>query len=259
MGIRANAFGTAFTLLALGGCGPLRVPADHPDAPALHARPANSTTLIEIRTIVVAWTDAEDAPPDLERTEEQARERAATLASLARQPDTAFGELARQYADNDLERIRLERGAGRVDGAIERAAFRLDVGGTSRPIRTAEGYVVIERLADPIPGPATVGARHILIAHNESQRLGDGIDRTKEEARALAEEVARRAQAGENWNALHAEFSDEPNGSEGGDLGEFGRGQMVPAFERAAFAMAVGGISDVVESPFGFHIITRYR
>ena len=84
------------------------------------------------------------------------------------------------------------------------------------------------------------------------------ITRTREEARTRAEEVLRRARAGEDFADLARRFSDEPGAStSGGDLGQFGHGQMVPPFERAAFALAVGAISDIVETDFGFHVIKR--
>lgn len=74
--------------------------------------------------------------------------------------------------------------------------------------------------------------------------------------RAKAEEVLKRVRAGEDFAKLAQEFStDAGTKDKGGDLGWFGQGEMVPAFDKAAFAMKPGEISDVVESNFGFHII----
>lgn len=79
---------------------------------------------------------------------------------------------------------------------------------------------------------------------------------TEKAARDKAEDLRKRAAAGEDFDKLAKENSDEPGAKEsGGDLGWFGHGRMVKPFEEAAFALKDNEISPVVESPFGFHVI----
>lgn len=108
-----------------------------------------------------------------------------------------------------------------------------------------------------------VHARHILIAMKSetppagSESEGEKTEElTKPQARAKAEEVLKKVKAGEDFIALAKQYSTDPGSKEsGGDLGWFGKGRMVPEFEKAAFALQPGQISEIVESPFGFHII----
>jgi parvulin-like peptidyl-prolyl isomerase len=93
-----------------------------------------------------------------------------------------------------------------------------------------------------------------------SSRAPENILRTREEARSLASAMLARARAGEDFTMLARISSDEPGADRrAGDLGSFGRGMMVPEFERAAFALAPGQLSDVVETAFGFHVIKRWE
>lgn len=75
-------------------------------------------------------------------------------------------------------------------------------------------------------------------------------------SRTKAEEVLKRVRAGEDFAKLAQEFSSDPGSKEkGGDLGWFGAGSMVPEFEKAAFALKPGQVSEIVETKYGFHII----
>ncbi len=99
--------------------------------------------------------------------------------------------------------------------------------------------------------PEMVKARHILIRADKNASEED-----KKKAREKAEEVLKEIKAGEDFAKIAAEISDDPGSkTKGGDLGFFPKGKMVPDFEKAAFSLKPGQLSDVVQSPLGFHII----
>jgi hypothetical protein len=115
---------------------------------------------------------------------------------------------------------------------------------------------------EPVGAGQQVGARHILVQWAGAMRAPPFIRRTREEARARATELLLQAnRAGAEFDAIARENSDDLGSRErGGDVGVFGRqGDMVEEFARAAFALEVGQVSDIVETPFGYHIIQRYR
>lgn len=100
-----------------------------------------------------------------------------------------------------------------------------------------------------------VRASHILLMYQGSER--SSATRSKDEASTQIQDIQRELAGGGDFAALATQHSDCPSSARGGDLGSFGRGQMVKAFEEAAFALPVGGTSGVVETPFGFHLIHR--
>lgn len=101
-------------------------------------------------------------------------------------------------------------------------------------------------------------ARHILIRMQGSTvpiKPG-GKDLSPEEALAKAQDLEKRLKAGEDFGKLAgAESDDTGSAINGGDLGNFAHGKMVPSFDEAAFKLTPGQISDPVKSQFGYHII----
>lgn len=100
-----------------------------------------------------------------------------------------------------------------------------------------------------------IAASHILLMYKGSMRSTAG--RSKAEAQTLIDSLKAKLGEGGTFATLAREHSDCPSASNGGSLGKFGRGQMVGAFEETAFGLPVGGVSGVVETPFGYHLIQR--
>ncbi|HKQ70512.1 MAG TPA: peptidylprolyl isomerase, partial [Polyangiaceae bacterium] len=91
-----------------------------------------------------------------------------------------------------------------------------------------------------------------------SKSAPKNITRTREQARSRAFEALELVKKGQDFDKVVAAYTDEPGGAaRRGELGKFTRAQMVRAFSDAAFALEVGQVSTVVESPFGFHVIRR--
>jgi peptidyl-prolyl cis-trans isomerase C len=102
--------------------------------------------------------------------------------------------------------------------------------------------------------PEQVRASHILIKPDTTDPNTDP-NQAKATAKAEAQDLLKQIKEGADFAELAKANSDCPSSKQGGDLDFFSRGQMVPAFEKAAFALKTGEVSDIVETQFGYHII----
>jgi len=103
---------------------------------------------------------------------------------------------------------------------------------------------------DKFKAPEQTKASHVLITVDQK-----ATPEEKKKAKEKADAIRKRVAGGEDFAAVAKAESKCPSAAKGGDLGYFGKGQMVPAFEEAAFSLKPGQISDVVETQFGYHII----
>jgi parvulin-like peptidyl-prolyl isomerase len=117
--------------------------------------------------------------------------------------------------------------------------------------REEEARTLYSQRASIYDVPEQVRARHVLL-----KIAPDATEAENAETEARAREVLKRLRDGEDFATVATEISEDPGSKEsGGDLGLFGRGQMVKPFEDVAFSLEPGELSDVVRSDFGFHII----
>lgn len=131
---------------------------------------------------------------------------------------------------------------------IEKFINQTFVEKTEIPENEAKAYY--DGNPDKFVKPESVRASHILIKVEEK-----ADEAQKKAARTEIEKIQAKVKAGEDFAALAKEFSQCPSAENGGDLGVFTRGQMVEPFEKAAFSLTEGTVSEIVETQFGYHLI----
>lgn len=117
-------------------------------------------------------------------------------------------------------------------------------------VTEADAKQFYDKNQDKFKVPEQTRASHILLGADQKASAED-----KKKAKEKAEAIRKRIVAGEDFAAVATSESTCPSAAKGGDLGYFSKGQMVPAFEEAAFSLKPGQISNVVETQFGYHII----
>lgn len=103
--------------------------------------------------------------------------------------------------------------------------------------------------------PGKISVSHVLVRHRELKRA-EGATRSRGEACLRAREAREKLLAGAEWEKIVEEYSDA-GGASAGRLGSVARDELDATFADAAFALDVGELSHVVESPRGFHVIAR--
>jgi peptidyl-prolyl cis-trans isomerase C len=193
----------------------------------------------------------------------------AAMRSLpAQYQEYALGPGKRQFAE-DFLRMKLLASVGKEQGLDRDAEVlaQLDMMRdnlvAAAMLRRIEGEAKVSEEALRAAYEArknemeTAEARHILVAFAGSPAAQPGKpELTEEQAKAKAEELRRQLEGDASFDELaKAESDDVGSGAQGGALGRFGRGQMVPEFEQAVFTTEVGKLSDIVRTQFGYHIV----
>ncbi len=140
---------------------------------------------------------------------------------------------------------------GELSPSLEAAVFAAAPGGLVGPLEDADGYHLLKVLEQRPGKEEFLHAGHILLP------LEPGKDTTA--TKVLARNIMQQLQAGKDFAELAGRYSkDMGSAQRGGDLGWFGKGRMVPEFEKAAFAAKPGQLVGPVRTPYGLHIIKVY-
>ena len=165
-------------------------------------------------------------------------------------------ELARSGFQTPEEFRRWLTDSQRKAALRNRLLDKLRSDGKLKPIQPTEKEMqeYFDQYKDQLPQrPATISFRNIVIAAKPSAEA-------RERAKARADSLVDELRKGADFQTAAKRFSqDQASRDQGGDLGWFRRGQMVPEFEAVAFSLKPGLISNPVESPFGYHIIQVQR
>jgi|GEM_PF-6088760 parvulin-like peptidyl-prolyl isomerase len=211
--------------------------------------------------ILIMYKGAKLAPVALRRSKAAAKKRAELAWSKATKPDASFSIIASSYSDSPSKLrggVIARIGPGRTPPGLENylAAVReLKAGQVSSVIETPYGFHVIKRLPLQV-----IEVSHILVAWRGAA-VKPKEQRNKATAQQLALKIRREASAKDaDFSALAKKYSDDPAASKGGALPPAARGEMAsPKFEQHAFALKPGGLSTIVQTRFGFHLIKRLR
>jgi len=200
----------------------------------------------------------EEERVELETFNNEAKSRAdKALAEVVEGKD--FSEAVREYSDNEIDK---ETGGdmgwinhNSNDSHLVASAEKTEIGQVYPEVITGTNSFQIIKVNDKREEGKEVQASHILICWQGTTRCESEIN--QDEALAQINEIKEKAHA-DNFEALAKEYSTDPTAqANGGDLGWFSSGQMVPEFEEPAFAMQNGEISDVIETQFGYHLILK--
>ena len=169
----------------------------------------------------------------------------AQVATMQKQfPTQAEFDKALSARNTTVEQLKAD---ARIDMAINKMMEAEVANAVAATDTDAKDFY--DKNPDKFTQPESVRASHILLLTKDADEAGKKAARTKIDA------LLKRAKAGEDFAALAKENSQDGSASQGGDLGFFPRGRMVPEFDQAVFALKPGEISEVVGTQFGYHII----
>jgi parvulin-like peptidyl-prolyl isomerase len=208
--------------------------------------------------ILITYQGSRGATASITRSRSEADDLARRINVMIRSKRGSFEDMARKYSEDAAT-----RDAGGYIGIFSRgemvlpfetAVFSTEPGRIHGVIETEYGFHLIRR--DPV---RRYHMHHVLVAWREAKKSGADVTRSKSEAQALIEKVHTLCLSGrDDLCALTRKYSDDPNNRTScGDLGWLEPGVLSAEIDEVIFRLRPGTISEVVESPYGYHVFWR--
>ena len=206
---------------------------------------------VSLELLVIAYQGSRVPKANLYYDQAGAKKIAEQVVDLARRKGVDFMDLVSQLTDLPGQtRVPMLNRKGAPP--FLQPALKLKEGQVSDPVDSPSGYLIFHRVK-----LEKVTASHILLSFKGAMRSTQ--NRSRGEALEMAKLLIKNLEARKEFAELAKVHSNGPSASKGGLLGSFTRGQMVPEFDQAVFALELGEVSGIVETPFGFHIIKRHE
>ena len=152
-------------------------------------------------------------------------------------------------------------GCGEKPAPAPAASAAVSAASPPPPVAPTASAVEPAPMVSALPAREIAGAAQILVAYSGAELASKTVTRTKDAAKKrAAEALAKITRDKMPFEEAAKKYSDDPGSKDlGGAIGNFEKNAMPEAFSKATFAMKVGDISEVVETPRGFHIIKRTK
>lgn len=245
----------AMFLFTTSGCGKSTPPADTGGKVA--ASDPVSDEVFNAAAVLVQFRGCEKSRGTT-RTRQEALEMALNITRRVRDGED-FYEVASKESEGKEAASGGVLGNFKSNGMIKPVVDTvraLDIGEVSDPVETHFGYYVLLRREVE----EEYNASHILLLHADSKPTVPGLKRTREEAIALATEIAAKVADGENFNELALKYSNGPGQKQGGQLGNFTISELPSYFGKVAEQVAglkIDEVSEPFETEVGVHLVKR--
>lgn len=218
----------------------------------------HSAVYLAASQIIVSYQGAANAPSTVKRTKPQAEQLAHQLVEQLRANPAAFAGLARAHSDAPTASLGGILGAwkrGQMPAPLERAVERLEVGRVSGAIETPAGFQILLRHISQL------AAAQILISYRGASPRLPHVVRTRPEALALAQDLARRLQlAPQDFAIVAGKHSDDvASRRQAGWMGRWSRASKPAVIEDALDRMQINEVSQPIDTPAGFVILRRLQ